>query len=181
LAVVIACSNSDCFGNCPTVYADSAGTWALQAEGFSYTLGPAFETRDVDRLGIRPDRDGKIRLEVRNEALETEYFNQLELFEVRHAADETALPDRDGAPLAGATDGNAHRRLGRPPLPPDGAYSGRRAARLERRRRPHPRGSSGQRSRSAVLSGGQLANRPDRVRQASAAPRRPNVLLWPAA
>src|SRR6058998_3442310 len=99
-AFVIACSSSDCFGNCPTVYADSAGTWALQAEGFSYTLGPAFESRDVDRLRIRPDRDGKIRLEVRNEALETEYFNQLELFEVRHAADETAVPDRDGAPLA---------------------------------------------------------------------------------
>ena len=100
LAFVIACSNSDCFGNCPTVYADSAGVWALQAEGFSYTLGPAFESRDVDRLGIRPDRDGKIRLEVRNEALETEYFNQLELLEVRHAADETVLPDPDGAALA---------------------------------------------------------------------------------
>jgi len=100
LAVVIACSNSDCFGNCPTVYADSAGTTALQAEGFSYTLGPAFEARDVDRLGIRPDRDGRIRLEVRNEALETEYVNRLELLEVRHAADETALPDPDGAALA---------------------------------------------------------------------------------
>jgi len=100
LAIVIACSSSDCFGNCPTVYADSAGVWALQAEGFSYTLGPAFETRDVDRLGIRPDRDGQIRLEVRNEALETEYFNQLELLEVRHAPDETALPDPDGAAVA---------------------------------------------------------------------------------
>jgi len=99
-AFVIACSSSDCFGNCPTVYADSAATWALQAEGFSYTLGPTFETRDVDRLGVRPDRDGRIRLEVRNEALETEYVNHLELLEVRHAADETALPDPNGAALA---------------------------------------------------------------------------------
>src|SRR3989441_3273456 len=99
LAIVICFSSGRC-GNCPTVYADSAGTFALQGEGFSYTLGPAFEMRDVDRLGIRPDRDGVIRLEVRNEALETQYFNHLELFEVRHAADETALPDRDGAPLA---------------------------------------------------------------------------------
>jgi len=99
-AFVIVCSSSDCFGNCPTVYADSAGTWALQAEGFSYTLGPAFETRDVDRLGVRPDRDGRIRLEVRNEALETEYVNHLELLEVRHAADETTLPDPNGAALA---------------------------------------------------------------------------------
>ncbi len=101
VAFVIACSseNGIC-SNCPTVYADSAGTWALQAEGFSYTLGPTFEVRDVDRLGIRPDRDGRIRLEVRNEALETEYFNRLELLEVRHAADETALPDPNGAALA---------------------------------------------------------------------------------
>ena len=99
-AFVIVCSTSDCFGNCPTVYADSAGTWALQAEGFSYTLGATFETRDVDRLGIRPDRDGRIRLEVRNEALETEYVNHLELLEVRHALEETALPDPDGAALA---------------------------------------------------------------------------------
>src|SRR5213080_3298442 len=101
VAFVIACSseNGIC-SNCPTVYADSAGTWALQAEGFSYTLGPTFEARDVDRLGIRPDRDGRIRLEVRNEALETEYFNRLELLEVHHAADETALPDPNGATLA---------------------------------------------------------------------------------
>src|SRR2546428_166516 len=99
LAIVICFSSGRC-GNCPTVYADSAGTFALQGEGFSYTLGPAFEMRDVDRLGIRPDRDGVIRLEVRNEALETQYFNHLELLEVRHATDETALPDPDGAAVA---------------------------------------------------------------------------------
>lgn len=101
LAFVISCaSENGVCSNCPTVYADSAGTWALQAEGFSYTLGPVFETRDVDRLGMRPDRDGRIRLEVRNEALETEYVNHLELLEVRHAADETALPDPNGAAVA---------------------------------------------------------------------------------
>lgn len=99
-AFVIACSggNGPC-SNCPTVYADSAGTWALQAEGFSYTLGPTFETRDVDLLRIRPDRDGRIQLEVRNEALETDYLNHLELLEIRHDADETALPDPNGAGL----------------------------------------------------------------------------------
>lgn len=87
-------------GDSPTVYADSAGTWRLQGEGFSYTLGPAFERRDVTRLAIRPDQDGRIRLQVRNEAPETEYFNLLELLEVRHAADETVLPDQTGAALA---------------------------------------------------------------------------------
>ena len=98
---LIACAggNGPC-SNCPTVYADSGGAWTLQAEGFSYTLGPTFETRDVDRLRIRPDGEGRVRLEVRNEALETDYLNHLELLEIRHAPDETALPDQNGAGLA---------------------------------------------------------------------------------
>src|SRR5881398_443832 len=309
-AFVIVCSTSDCFGNCPTVYADSAGTWALQAEGFSYTLGATFETRDVDRLGIRPDRDGRIRLEVRNEALETEYVNHLELLEVRHAREETALPDPDGAALAvrdlvpattitdaagrdlrlllalpdgaafrtdaqtlagaspahlddaiylvapapasgdsvalvvrlrnsllasllysevmlgdrgarsldwigreldrgGVTlarwqeqrmgmriavwDGRGYREIARlrdsgphawndvavliPVVQPNANAVPLNHGDVERRGGPHPRGSTGQRSRSAVLSGGQLADRPGRVRHASAPPGRPNARL----
>jgi hypothetical protein len=101
VAFLISCASSDgVCSNCPTVYTDSAGSWALQAEGFSYTIGSASETRDVDRIGISPDRDGRIRLEVRNDALETEYLNHLELLEVRHAAGEIALPDPNGAALA---------------------------------------------------------------------------------
>ncbi len=81
------------FGSCPTFYADSAGTAQLQAEGFSYSIAPIFESRDVDRLRITPAADGSLRLEVRNEALETHFLNHLELLEVRHAASETALVD----------------------------------------------------------------------------------------
>ncbi len=81
------------FGSCPTVYADSAGTARLQAEGFSYSIAPIFESRDVDRLRIVPAADGSVRLEVRNEALETHYLNHLELLAVTHAPNETALVD----------------------------------------------------------------------------------------
>jgi hypothetical protein len=88
------------FGSCPTIYADSAGTPVLEAESFSYSIAPLFETRDVDRLGVRPDARGEVRLEVRNEALETHYLNHLELLEVEHAADETVLPDAGMLPLA---------------------------------------------------------------------------------
>src|ERR1039458_8858893 len=42
---------------------------------------------------------GVLRLEVRNEALETHYINQLQLFEVRHAADEFVLPDAQSHPV----------------------------------------------------------------------------------
>jgi len=100
------------FGSCPTVYADSAGTALLQAEGFSYSIAPIFESRDVDRLRVAPAADGSVRLEVRNEALETHFLNHLELLAVRHTHTEAAFVDElnrlvvvaDEQPLTTATD-----------------------------------------------------------------------------
>jgi hypothetical protein len=43
----------------------------LHAEAFSYSIAPLLEARDVDRLATQPDADGHLRIEVRNEALET--------------------------------------------------------------------------------------------------------------
>ncbi len=101
LGVAIACAaDPKCFGSCPTFYSDSAGTEVLQAEGFSYSIAPLFEARDVDRLRAQPDADGVLRLEVRNEAYETHYLNQLALLEARHTADEVVVPDGQGHLLA---------------------------------------------------------------------------------
>ena len=88
------------FGSCPTFYSDSAGTQVLEAEGFSYSIAPLFEQRDVDRLRASATADGKVVLRVRNEALETHYINNLELIEVRHASDELAVPDQSGRTVA---------------------------------------------------------------------------------
>lgn len=41
------------FGSCPTFHAYSAGRFALEAEGFSYSIAPLFESRDVDALRVR--------------------------------------------------------------------------------------------------------------------------------
>jgi hypothetical protein len=87
------------FGSCPTFYSDSAGTWQLEAEGFSYSIAALFESRDVDRLRTGVRADGTVQLEVRNEALETHYINHLELLEIRHAVDELVLPDATGRPV----------------------------------------------------------------------------------
>jgi hypothetical protein len=81
------------FGSCPTVYADSAGTRILQAETYSYSIAPLFEARDVDRLRLTTESDGRVLLEIRNEAAETHYTNHLGLLEVRHTPDELVLPD----------------------------------------------------------------------------------------
>jgi hypothetical protein len=99
-AVAIAALAIAIFGSCPTIYADSAGVQTLQAESFSYSFAPLLEKRDVDLLSVQPDARGVIRLDVRNEALETHYIDQLELLEARHKPDETVMPVAKGR-LAG--------------------------------------------------------------------------------
>ena len=88
------------FGSCPTVYSDVDGPGpVLEAESFSTSIVPLFELRDVDRLIARPDDSGRLTLEVRNEALETHYINHIELVEVAHPPDFTAVPGERGEAL----------------------------------------------------------------------------------
>jgi hypothetical protein len=84
------------FGSCPTIYADTGAGPVLQAEGFSYAIAPLLEHRDLDPLTVRPGADGIIRLELRNEALETHFINHIELVAVRHASRLSAMPDQTG-------------------------------------------------------------------------------------
>lgn len=108
LGVGIACAlDPKCFGSCPTYYSDSAGTAVLEAEGFSYSIAPLFESRDVDRLRARAGADGMLRLEVRNEAFETHFINHLELLEAAHREDEVVAPDPQGQVAAVAGQGAA--------------------------------------------------------------------------
>ena len=87
------------FGSCPTVYADTGAGPVLEAEGFSYAIAPLFEQRDLDPLRVRPGADGVVRLELRNEALETHRINQIALTAVRHAAGTRVVPDQGGRPV----------------------------------------------------------------------------------
>lgn len=84
------------FGSCPTVYADTGAGQMLQAEGFSYAIAPLFEHRDVDPLVLRPGTDGVLRLELRNEALETHLINHIELLAVAHRSGTLVAPDQSG-------------------------------------------------------------------------------------
>jgi len=99
-AAAVTAAAAAIFGSCPTFYADSAGTPVLEAEGFSYSIAPLFEAHDVDRLRARVGSDGTVRLEVRNEALETHYINRLELIESLHGVSEVVVPSPGGHPLA---------------------------------------------------------------------------------
>jgi hypothetical protein len=87
------------FGSCPTTYSLESREPILEAESFSYSIAPGFETRDVDRLGIDPGVRASVDLEMRNEALETHYINHVELLEVVHTAEEAVYPDSKGRPI----------------------------------------------------------------------------------
>jgi len=87
------------FGSCPTVYSNPGLAARLEAETFSHSIVRLFEDRDLDRLSVDAGPDGRLRLEVRNEALETHYINHLQVFEVRHDGSESVVPDEAGAPL----------------------------------------------------------------------------------
>ena len=83
------------FGSCPTVYDGQSGQ-VVEAELFSNAIAPLLEHRDVDRLGtVRATADGRVVLDVRNEALETHHVNHLELLAAAHAPGETVLQTAD--------------------------------------------------------------------------------------
>jgi hypothetical protein len=117
IGIAIYCATDPkCFGSCPTFYRDSAGTPVLEAEGFSYSIAPLFESRDVDRLRSQPGADGTLALEVRNEAFETHFINQLELLEATAAPGQLVAPDLRGRPAALSRlreAGSARDRTGR--------------------------------------------------------------------
>jgi hypothetical protein len=80
------------------VYSHDGEGALLEAETFSHSIARLLESRDLDRLRATADATGAVRLEVRNEALETHYINHLQLVEVVHAAGDLALPDAHGRP-----------------------------------------------------------------------------------
>ncbi len=60
-----------CFGSCPTFYVSDGGRPVLQAEGFSASIAPALEARDVDALYRARPRTRDLDVLLTNEALET--------------------------------------------------------------------------------------------------------------
>ena len=60
-----------CFGSCPTFYVSDGERPILQAEGFSASIAPALEARDVDALYRAAPRSRDFEVRMTNEALET--------------------------------------------------------------------------------------------------------------
>jgi hypothetical protein len=82
------------FGSCPTVY---SGKNVEEAELFSTSVAPLFEGRDLDRLQAKADAGGAVRLEIRNEAMETHYLNHLQLLDGSEESSRGSPPGTDAA------------------------------------------------------------------------------------
>jgi hypothetical protein len=79
LSAVCITSPKTCFGSCPTFYAWDGENDALMAEGFSASIAPVLEARDVDALSRLVPVDGKVSLRMTNEALETHVVRRADL------------------------------------------------------------------------------------------------------
>ena len=60
-----------CFGSCPTFYVWDGKRMQVQAEGFSASIAPALEERDIDALYLARPTNRDLEMWVTNEALET--------------------------------------------------------------------------------------------------------------
>ncbi len=79
--VTVAClvNPKACFGSCPTFYMTDGERSVLQAEGFSASIAPSLEARDVDALYRARPRGRRVSLRMTNEALETHVVRRIEL------------------------------------------------------------------------------------------------------
>lgn len=85
-----------CFGSCPTFYARKNDKWTLMAEGFSSSISPSFEKRDIDMLYGADDAYPNFRLKLTNEALETHVIRYVDLLLFPKSAGEHVFATNEG-------------------------------------------------------------------------------------
>ncbi|MDO8550162.1 MAG: hypothetical protein Q7S39_08445 [Ignavibacteria bacterium] len=84
-----------CFGSCPTFYANNGNEYIVQSEGFSSSISPCLEEKDIDALfRIKPESEN-FEIQLRNEAYETHVIRK---------ANVLALPKKKGNRVFAAMD-----------------------------------------------------------------------------
>ena len=93
-----------CFGSCPTFYVSDGKNAVLEAEGFSSSVAPSLEARDVDALyRVHPvGRD--LTVTMKNEALETHVVHRVRLLAAARPLGGRVLATVDGEFREAATD-----------------------------------------------------------------------------
>ena len=86
-----------CFGSCPTFYASNGSDFIVQSEGFSSSISPSLEVKDVDALyRIKPTSEN-FEIQLRNEAYETHVIRSANILALpnQKVVVFTATPDGD--------------------------------------------------------------------------------------
>ncbi len=86
-----------CFGSCPTFYVSDGQSLTLQAEGFSSSIAPSLEARDIDALFLAQPEGSIVDVEMRNEALETHVVRYVNLLLAPKLEHGRVMVDTDDA------------------------------------------------------------------------------------
>lgn len=100
LAVICLASPKTCFGSCPTFYVSDGVNDLLQAEGFSSSVAPSLERRDIDALYRARPASPELRITMKNEALETHVIRY---------ADILVAPRPEGGRIVATSDGQFYQ------------------------------------------------------------------------
>ena len=86
-----------CFGSCPTFYVGDGSAGPIQAEGFSSSVAPSLEARDVDALyKVELDTNARLTITMKNEALETHVVRSVRLLAAARPAGGRVVATLDG-------------------------------------------------------------------------------------
>ena len=96
MTIYCAANPKACFGSCPTFYLSDGGSEVLAAEGFSASVAPSLEERDVDALFHARPTAREFTVWMRNEALETHVVRSVDLL---------AAPRRPGSRIVALPGG----------------------------------------------------------------------------
>ena len=96
VALYCATNTKACFGSCPTFYVTDGTRDVLQAEGFSASVAPSLEARDVDALYRARPQGREVRIDMVNEAYETHVVRYANVLAVPRAPDRRVLSDNAG-------------------------------------------------------------------------------------
>ncbi|HTO72349.1 MAG TPA: hypothetical protein VMJ30_00955 [Gemmatimonadales bacterium] len=87
---------SDGQNSCPVVYAWNGHDWQLQSGTFAGAVAEGVARTDVTAMPAAATSDGELRLQVRNELVETDYLDAISVLAVDHPSGVSIAPDAKG-------------------------------------------------------------------------------------
>lgn len=103
VTVICLANPKACFGSCPTFYTFNGNDYIVQAEGFSSSILPSLEEKDIDALYRIKPNSRNFSIQLRNEAYETHIIRSANLLALQKPDEGRVFSTQDGKFLQ-ATD-----------------------------------------------------------------------------